>query len=257
MPSNLSMGTQRSGQHGYGRVLSFAHRDSYGWDDCYADLSVRMQGNKSRETLAQLPVGVSANSTIESRVVVRKNRPPASFSTMVVGWQPSMYKQPNRFGSRLRLITTPLVVCCRRCVVRLVLQSEYRCAMRRMGDSLRKEMMLVVAQEALVRPKSAERLPTEACIVHAVTRLLRVYNCDYIRPPRPERFARAMKQIYRPAFVLSHFVHYSTITANIARYKDARSEVVRFELPGLGVMHFWMSLHREYWCTKSVCRTKP
>jgi hypothetical protein len=67
------------------------------------------------------------------------------------------------------------------------------------------------------------RLPTEACIVPRRNEtFLRVYNCDYIRPPRPERFARAMKQIYRPAFVLSHFVHYSTITASIARYyKDA------------------------------------
>jgi hypothetical protein len=66
---------------------------------------------------------------------------------------------------------------------------------------------------------SKTRLPTEACIVPRRNEtFLRVYNCDYIRPPRPERFARAMKQIYRPAFVLSHFVHYSTITANIARY---------------------------------------
>jgi hypothetical protein len=43
-------------------------------------------------------------------------------------------------------------------------------------------------------------------------------SCDYIRPPRPERFARAMKQIFRPAEVLSHFVHYSTVTKRIARY---------------------------------------
>lgn len=43
-------------------------------------------------------------------------------------------------------------------------------------------------------------------------------SCDYIRHPRPERFHRAMKQIYRPANVLSHFVHYSSVTSNIARY---------------------------------------
>ena len=50
---------------------------------------------------------------------------------------------------------------------------------------------------------------------------LRVYNCEYIKPPRPDRFARAMKQIYRPSFVMSHFVHYSTITRDIARlYRD-------------------------------------
>lgn len=46
---------------------------------------------------------------------------------------------------------------------------------------------------------------------------LRVYNCDFVKPPRPQRFARAMKQIYRPSFVLSHFVHYATITTDIAR----------------------------------------
>jgi hypothetical protein len=53
---------------------------------------------------------------------------------------------------------------------------------------------------------------------------LRVYNCDFIRPPRPVRFARAMKQIYKPNFVLSHFVHYSTITASMSRYyKDFKA----------------------------------
>jgi hypothetical protein len=45
---------------------------------------------------------------------------------------------------------------------------------------------------------------------------LQVYNCEFIRPPKPERFARAMKQIYRPSFVLSHFVHYSTVTTAMA-----------------------------------------
>ena len=50
---------------------------------------------------------------------------------------------------------------------------------------------------------------------------LKVYNCDFIRPPKPERFARAMKQIYRPDHVYSHFVHYSTVTADIAQtYQD-------------------------------------
>ena len=49
---------------------------------------------------------------------------------------------------------------------------------------------------------------------------LRVYNCEYIRPPRPERFMRARKQIYRPAYVWSHFVHYSTVNADVARTFD-------------------------------------
>ena len=43
---------------------------------------------------------------------------------------------------------------------------------------------------------------------------LETYNCEYIKTPKPERFARAMKQLYRPNFVLSHFVHYSTVTVS-------------------------------------------
>ena len=46
---------------------------------------------------------------------------------------------------------------------------------------------------------------------------------DYIKPPRPSRFARAMKQIYRPDYVLSHFVHYSTVTSDIARYQKEQA----------------------------------
>lgn len=47
---------------------------------------------------------------------------------------------------------------------------------------------------------------------------LKTYNCEYIRPPRPDRFERAMKQIYRPDYVQSHFVHYSTVTKDISKY---------------------------------------
>ena len=46
--------------------------------------------------------------------------------------------------------------------------------------------------------------------------LLNVYNCEYIRPPKPIRFERARKQIYQPDYVWSHFVHYSTVTADYA-----------------------------------------
>lgn len=64
-----------------------------------------------------------------------------------------------------------------------------------------------------------ERLPIQPCVVPRRNEtFLRVYNCDFIKPPRPDRFARAMKQIYRPSFVLSHFVHYSTVTTGIARF---------------------------------------
>lgn len=66
--------------------------------------------------------------------------------------------------------------------------------------------------------KGENKDKTEPCMAVPVnkTTYLQVYNCDYIRPPKPVRFQRAMKQIYRPAHVLSHFVHYSTVTADLA-----------------------------------------
>lgn len=45
---------------------------------------------------------------------------------------------------------------------------------------------------------------------------LKTYNCEYIKSPKPYRFSRAMKQIYRPDFVINHFVHYSTVTTDTA-----------------------------------------
>ncbi len=57
------------------------------------------------------------------------------------------------------------------------------------------------------------KLPVEPCVGPMKNKtFLQVYNCDYIRPPKPVRFDRAMKQIYRTSFVLFHFVHYSTVT---------------------------------------------
>ena len=59
---------------------------------------------------------------------------------------------------------------------------------------------------------------TYICFFHS-------FSCDYIRHPRPYRFLRAMKQIYRPAYVLSHFVHYSAATVDMAKYyKDFPDE---------------------------------
>ncbi|KAL7445960.1 hypothetical protein ACHAXH_009608 [Discostella pseudostelligera] len=49
---------------------------------------------------------------------------------------------------------------------------------------------------------------------------LETYNCEYIKTPKPERFARAMKQLYRPDYVISHFVHYSTVTTDLATEKQ-------------------------------------
>jgi hypothetical protein len=79
-------------------------------------------------------------------------------------------------------------------------------------------------QAALCRSSSADAkgrssLPEDPCVVPRQNEtFLKVYNCNYIRPPTPDRFARAMKQIYRPAFVHAHFVHYATVTVPIARY---------------------------------------
>jgi hypothetical protein len=77
---------------------------------------------------------------------------------------------------------------------------------------------------ALVRPKSARRGCRRKCALsHAATKLF----CASVTVISFERLAPnalpwAMNQIYRPAFVLSHFVHYSTITANIVLYyKDS------------------------------------
>jgi hypothetical protein len=53
-------------------------------------------------------------------------------------------------------------------------------------------------------------------------------SCDYIGHPRPSRFLRAMKQIYQPAYVLSHFVHYSTVTKSMAEYyRDIPNHIAR------------------------------
>lgn len=62
---------------------------------------------------------------------------------------------------------------------------------------------------------------TDACIEPRTNETyLHTYNCEYIRPPKPQRFERARKQIYRPAYVWSHYVHYSTVTADYAETYD-------------------------------------
>ena len=49
----------------------------------------------------------------------------------------------------------------------------------------------------------------------AVTLNLELYNCDVEKLPKPDWAQRAKKQIYRPSYVLSHYVHYSTITKGL------------------------------------------
>jgi len=52
---------------------------------------------------------------------------------------------------------------------------------------------------------------------------LETYNCDFVPTPKPSWADRARKQIYRPEYVLQHYVHYSTITKGFARtYKEAK-----------------------------------
>ena len=74
------------------------------------------------------------------------------------------------------------------------------------------------------------RVKPEPCLVaRSNETFLRVYNCDFIKLPRPERFSRAMKQIYRPDFVFQHFVHYSCVTRPIATYYKDRIDKDTFQ----------------------------
>jgi hypothetical protein len=70
--------------------------------------------------------------------------------------------------------------------------------------------------------KGGNRNKIESCIgPKRGETFLNMYNCDFIRPTKPDRFGRAMKQIYRTSYVLSHYVHYSTVTTDVAQtYKE-------------------------------------
>eukprot|EP00977_Amphora_coffeiformis_P000189 scaffold54_cov158-Amphora_coffeaeformis.AAC.3 len=57
---------------------------------------------------------------------------------------------------------------------------------------------------------------------------LAIFNCDSVKPPRPRGYFTNMKQIYRPDFVLSHFVHYSLITRGIAEYYKDKKDPAQF-----------------------------
>ena len=67
-----------------------------------------------------------------------------------------------------------------------------------------------------------KKLKPEQCLVPLQDEMfLKVFNCAAVKPPRPARYAQAMKQVYRPDYVLSHFVHYSTVTVDNSRYYNA------------------------------------
>lgn len=93
-----------------------------------------------------------------------------------------------------------------------------------MGDFANSSNSPLENQQACGNPvteRFLEGLTPERCLVPRRNETyLKVYNCDSIKPPRPERFQRAMKQLYRPDYVLSHFVHYSTVTKFTAQYFD-------------------------------------
>jgi len=53
---------------------------------------------------------------------------------------------------------------------------------------------------------------------------LETYNCDHNPLPKPEWADRAKKQIYRPSYVLNHYVHYSTVTKGTAMLHSEAEE---------------------------------
>lgn len=56
-----------------------------------------------------------------------------------------------------------------------------------------------------------------------LTDLFLVLSCDDAGSPKPAWAERARKQIYRPDYVLYHFVHYSTVTKGYLKtYQDAK-----------------------------------
>lgn len=46
------------------------------------------------------------------------------------------------------------------------------------------------------------------------------YNCDFEPPPKPSWAERAKKQLYRPDYVLTHYVHYATVTRGLTQTKE-------------------------------------
>jgi hypothetical protein len=59
---------------------------------------------------------------------------------------------------------------------------------------------------------------------------LQAYDCERTTLPKPGYGWRAKKQIYRPEFVLNHFVHYSTVTRRLKEspYEDSPLFIQRY-----------------------------
>jgi len=63
---------------------------------------------------------------------------------------------------------------------------------------------------------------------------LDVYNCDFHPLPKPEWAMRAKKQLYRPEYVPTHFVHYATITKGLLEtYKEATEQGKKYDVLGI------------------------
>ena len=52
---------------------------------------------------------------------------------------------------------------------------------------------------------------------------LETYNCDKVPFPKPGWSWRAKKQIFQPAYVLHHFVHYSLVTKRLLDFPNEKS----------------------------------
>jgi hypothetical protein len=61
----------------------------------------------------------------------------------------------------------------------------------------------------------------------ATVPFLQAYNCDTEAPPKPPSGDRARKEIFRPAYVLYHFVHYSLVSTSVASYYNGSSSWMR------------------------------
>jgi hypothetical protein len=61
----------------------------------------------------------------------------------------------------------------------------------------------------------------------ATVPFLQAYNCDTEPPPKPPSGDRARKEIYRPDYVLYHFVHYSLVSTSVASFYNGTSSWVR------------------------------
>lgn len=80
--------------------------------------------------------------------------------------------------------------------------------------------------------ESSSLLSSSSCLLPRRNEsFLHVYSCDQVKWPRPFHYFQEMKQIFQPELVLSHFVHYTVATREMAEYyheKKQRNPSVTF-----------------------------